>query len=158
MLRMSKITDYGIVLLVQLANEPENTTQNARELAATAHLPLPIVSKTLKALTRRGLLVSHRGVKGGFELARRADQISVADVIDALEGPIGITECAVGAGQCDRELHCNVREPWQQINQVLTSTLRSIRISDLCAGAQTSGDMLVNSRGELDRSLAEKTH
>src|SRR2546429_448899 len=85
MIRMSKLTDYGIVLLAHLARNPTRATCNARCLASEAHLPVPTVSKILKALARAGLLVAHRGVKGGFSLARRPEEISMAQIISAME-------------------------------------------------------------------------
>ena len=92
MIRITKQTDYGIVLLTHLAAHPDRHF-NAPELAAEARLPLPMVSKILKLLAREGLLASHRGVKGGYSLARPAEEISMAEIIAALEGPIAITEC-----------------------------------------------------------------
>src|SRR5690349_20359998 len=101
MIRMTRLTDYGIVLLTHFARHPERLTRNAPELAAVAHLPLPTVSKILKILAREGLLVPHRGAKGGFSLARAADEITIADVISALEGPIALTECSAhGSDRC----------------------------------------------------------
>jgi len=134
MLRISKITDYGIVLLTELARAGPDETQAARELACEAQLPLPVVSKTLKALARHGLLLSHRGAKGGFSLALPPERIAVADVIDALEGPLALTECSVAAGECSRETICGVREPWQYINGVIVQALRHVTLADLIAG------------------------
>jgi FeS assembly SUF system regulator len=137
---MSRLTDYGIVLLTQLAADaaqaeapgPLEPVHNARELAARAGLPLPVVSKILKTLTREGLLHSHRGVKGGYALVRRPEDISVASIIDALEGPIALTECGTEAhGVCAREARCAVRQPWQQINREVRRTLERVRLSDL---------------------------
>jgi len=133
MLRISKITDYGIVLLTELARGGAGELHNARALAETAKLPLPVVSKTLKALTRHGLLVSQRGAKGGFSLARAPERIGVAEVIDALEGPVGLTECSAHAGGCQRESICGVREPWQHINHVIVRALRRVTLADLIA-------------------------
>ena len=131
MLRMSRITDYGNVLLTHLAaGEPERP-HNARELADAAHLPQPVVSKILKALAREGFLASHRGTKGGYSLARPATEVSVVDVIDALEGPIALTQCGVGA--CEREASCRVRAPWQRINSLVRKSLEGVRLSDLVA-------------------------
>jgi FeS assembly SUF system regulator len=131
MLRMSRLTDYGIVLLTQLAGSAADQVHNARELADEAGLPLPVVSKILKALTREGFLHSQRGSKGGYALARPPEQISVAAVIDALEGPIAITECGVHPGACERESRCAVRAPWQQINRAVRHTLEGVRLSEL---------------------------
>lgn len=133
MLRMSRITDYGIVLLTHLAADaPDEAVHNARELAARAGLPLPVVSKILKALTREGFLLSQRGAKGGYTLSRPPEAISVASIIDALEGPIALTECGTELhGACERELRCAVRQPWQQINREVRRALEKVRLSDL---------------------------
>ncbi|RIL03519.1 MAG: SUF system Fe-S cluster assembly regulator [Proteobacteria bacterium] len=131
MLRMSRLTDYGIVLLTHLAAGDPQRQHNARELAEAAHLPLPVVSKILKVLTREGFLVSSRGVKGGYSLARTPAEVSVVDVIDALEGPIALTAC--GSGSCEREASCRVRAPWQRINRVVRKSLEDVRLADLVA-------------------------
>ena len=89
MIKLSKTTDYGIVLLAQLAGAEAGRSLNARELAAGSDLPVPMVSKVLKALAREGLLVSQRGAKGGYSLARPPEELPVADVIRVLEGPLG---------------------------------------------------------------------
>lgn len=130
MLRISRLTDYGIVLLAHLARTPE-ATHNARELADVAALPFPVVSKILKSLTHEELLVSHRGAKGGYALARGAEEISVAQIIAALEGPIALTECTLGPGHCDQESSCMTRSPWQHINQAINQELRRITLADL---------------------------
>lgn len=133
MLRMSRITDYGIVLLTHLAADgPDEAVHNARELAARAGLPLPVVSKILKTLAREGFLHSQRGAKGGYALSRAPEEISVAAVIDALEGPIALTECGTELhGACEREARCAVRQPWQQINREVRKALSKVRLSDL---------------------------
>src|ERR1041384_3864978 len=110
MIRMTRLTDYGIMLLTLFARDAKRPVRSARDLAAEAHLPLPTVSKLLKVLARHGLLEAHRGVKGGFRLARPAEEIAVSDIIHALEGPIGVTECSSHGGQCDIERFCIVRD------------------------------------------------
>ena len=142
MIRLSRLSDYGIVLMAQLAGRAGGAPSNAREVAAEAHLPLPVVSKVLKALARRGLLVSHRGAKGGFSLARPPAEITAAEMIAALEGPIGLTECAAHPGQCVQEASCHVREPWQRINSVVRRALAEVTLADLVTHAPPAGDML----------------
>lgn len=129
MLRMSRLTDYGIVLLTHLASARIDEVHNARELSQSAHLPLPVVSKLLKVLTREGFLVSQRGAKGGYSLAKRPEDVTVVAVIDALEGPIALTEC--GAGTCERESSCVARAPWQRINRAVRKSLEGVRLADL---------------------------
>lgn len=135
MIRLSRITDYGIVLMTQLAQLPEGETQNAREAAEAAGLPQPVVSKVLKELARGELLESQRGAKGGFRLARPPEEISVPQMIAVLEGPIALTDCTLHEGACAQEASCHVREPWQRINQVVESALDRISLADLAAPA-----------------------
>jgi FeS assembly SUF system regulator len=137
MIRLSRITDYGIVLMAHLAACPQGAPHNARELAAETRLPLPVVSKVLKALARAGLLVSQRGSKGGYALARAAQGITVPQMISALEGPIGLTECAQHPGACPQEAGCHVRAPWQRISRAVQSTLDRITLADLVSPSQS---------------------
>lgn len=131
MLRMTKQADYGIVLLTHLAAERDRRA-SAPDLAAETSIPLPMVSKILKLLVRAGLLTSHRGVKGGYTLARRPSTISVASMIEALDGPIAFTECIDEApGECSQESVCGIKENWQKINDVVRQALESISLSDL---------------------------
>jgi FeS assembly SUF system regulator len=131
MFRISRLTDYGIVVMTHLAVSEDDDTQNARELASCAGLPVPVVSKLLKSLTRAGLLVSQRGAKGGYGLARSANEISVVEMITALEGPVAITECATHAGTCAQAPTCHVRDPWRQINGAVTAALDHVTLADL---------------------------
>ncbi len=131
MIRMTRLTDYGIVLLTLFARDPKRPMRSARDLAAEAHLPAPTVSKLLKVLARHGLLEAHRGVKGGFNLARPASEITVADVVAALEGPIGVTECTAHAGRCAIERFCIVRSNWRKINRVVEDALRGISLAEM---------------------------
>lgn len=138
MIRLSRLTDYGIVLMAHLAEREraegeEVVTHNAREVSTETGLPLPVVSKILKSLARSGLLVSHRGAKGGYALARPAEAITVPDMIAVLEGPIALTECAHHPGACEKESSCHVREPWQRINQAVHQALEGITLADLVA-------------------------
>ena len=130
MIRITKQTDYGIVLLTHLAVHPERQ-YNAPDLAAEAHLPLPMVSKILKLLAREGLLASHRGVKGGYSLARQPEAISMAEIIAALEGPIAITECISVEGDCSHEPLCPVRSNWRRINQAVRTALAGITLAEM---------------------------
>ena len=135
MIRLTRISDYGIVLMTQLAAGGNHAPRNARQVATAARLPLPVVRKILKVLTREGLLASHRGSKGGYSLARSPEQISAAEMIAALDGPIGLTECAIHPGQCEQEPSCHVREPWKRINAVVHHALNSVTLAELARPA-----------------------
>ncbi len=131
MIRMTKQADYGIVLMAHMASLPDRLFSAAR-IAHEAQLPPPTVSKILKILARDGLLDSHRGVKGGYILARAAEEISVADIISALDGPIGITECICDTpGECWHESICPVRDNWQRINQAIRQALEAITLAEM---------------------------
>ena len=129
---MTRLTDYGIVLLSYFARDTGRALHNARDIAKAARLPLPTVNKILKALTRKGLLLSHRGVKGGYSLARRPEEISMADIITATEGPVAITQCTVSLpGNCAQEFSCPIHLNWQKINDAIRQALESVNLSEM---------------------------
>ncbi len=131
MLRVTKLADYGIVMLTYVASH-SGATHNARDIAREVRLPLPVVSKVLKQLVREGLLVSHRGIKGGYSLARDPGDITVAQIIRALEGPIAVTECTDSSrSDCDIETRCPVRTNWFMINQAIHGALEKITLSEM---------------------------
>jgi len=130
MLRMSKLTDYGTLVLAQLANEQAGLA-SAGQVADATHIAQPTVSKLLKSLTRAGLVISGRGTHGGYALARPPEQISAAEIIDALEGPVAITECSSINGSCDIEQFCRVGRAWQRINHSIRTALQDVSLADL---------------------------
>lgn len=130
MLRMSKLTDYGTVVMTYLACAPERL-HVASEIARQVRVAAPTVSKVLKTLVRAGLVASHRGTKGGYTLARPARHITVAEIIDALEGPIGLTECSTQPGQCVQETSCSVRGNWQRINLAVRTALEGVTLAEM---------------------------
>jgi FeS assembly SUF system regulator len=154
MIRITKLTDYGIVLLTHLAGQPERQF-NAPDLAAEAQLPLPMVSKVLKLLVREGLLISHRGVKGGYSLGRPPREISMAEIIAALEGPIAITECIDEAGDCFHEPICQVRSNWQRINAAVRSALAGITLAEMALPLSAHGESKLVTLGGGHRELAQ---
>jgi len=131
MIRMTKQADYGTVLLTFFAREHDKSMLSARDLAGRAQLPLPTVTKILKMLARGGVLVSHRGVKGGYSLARPAERITVAEIITALEGPIAITQCSLNARGCDQEPVCPVRPNWQRIDHAVRHALDEVTLAEM---------------------------
>jgi FeS assembly SUF system regulator len=130
MLRMSKLTDYGTMVLAQLAASGQGWT-TAHEVAVATHLGQPTVSKLLKSLARAGLVTSTRGAQGGYALARPARAISAAEILDALEGPVAITECSSSRGCCDLESFCRVGSAWQRINHSIRRALEDVTLADL---------------------------
>lgn len=129
--RLNKLTDYGIVLMTYVAGNPHPSLHTARAMAAGTQMHAATVGKIVRELVDHGLLVSHRGVKGGYSLGRPPDKISVADIIDALEGPIGFTECYSTPGCCELEPSCTVKSNSQVISRALRRTLEDIRLTDL---------------------------
>ena len=133
MIRITRQTDYGIMLLAYLASRPPERILTARDAARECRLPVPMVSKILKALAREGILRSHRGVKGGYGLARSPDEVTVGSVIGALEGPIGMTACSSEPGSCEQEPLCPVRIHWQKITHAVRGALERIPLSEMIA-------------------------
>jgi len=129
MLRMSKLTDYGLVLLTHLAQGGTPGVRTAQELARCSRVPLPTVSKILKELSKAGVVVSHRGRRGGYSLARPPDAISVASVVEALEGPVALTECSVHDGGCSLEPTCLAKSHWGPISRAIQRTLERLPLS-----------------------------
>ena len=131
MIRLARLTDYGIMLVTLLARDRHAVPLSARDVADKSRLPRPTVSKLLKALAHGGILETHRGVRGGYRLAKPPEQINVADIIAALEGPIGITECTAHPGQCGVEPLCPVRTNWRRINRAVLDALQGISLAEM---------------------------
>ncbi len=131
MIRITRETDYGIVLRTIMARATDRSF-SAASLAKEGGLPLPMVSKILKLLARAHLLASQRGARGGYSLARPAQYISAAEIIDALEGPIAITECSSGLpSACVHQEHCNVSSHWHRINSAVREALDNISLFEM---------------------------
>jgi FeS assembly SUF system regulator len=135
MLRVSKLTDYATVVMTVLAGVASSSGRDAvvsaQEIGTRAHLEAPTVSKLLKQLAHAGLVASLRGVNGGYRLARPAEQITIAQIVTAMEGPIGMTECSAHSGLCGHEPHCGVRVNWQHINQAIAQALAGVTVADM---------------------------
>ena len=130
MLRISKLTDYGTVLLAHLAAQ-DDAVCSAADVANATGIAVPTVSKLLKSLGRSGLVTSTRGSSGGYQLARDPREISAADIIDALEGPVSITECSASDSQCEHEGVCSVGGAWQKVNIAIRRALDDVSLNDL---------------------------
>lgn len=130
MLRVGKLTDYATVVMTSFARQPQRL-HSANEIAVELGLALPTVSKVLKALVQHGLLASHRGAKGGYSLAAAPEEISVAQIIAAIEGPIALTECSDTSGLCGQEPQCSVRGNWLRINSAVRDALERVTLAEL---------------------------
>ena len=130
MLRVTKLTDYASVVLTVLASDPA-TVLSASELADRAGLEMPTVAKLLKPLAQAGLVEGFRGANGGYKLARDAADISLVEIVEAMEGPLGMTECSVHSGQCGIEHSCGVRANWRRINDVVADALRGVSLAQM---------------------------
>jgi FeS assembly SUF system regulator len=131
MIRMSKLTDYAIVILAHLARG--GGTLTAHDLAGRSRVPLPTVSKLCKELAKAGLVVSHRGRHGGYGLARPPEQISIAEIVEALEGPIALTECSQHgvAPICDLDAICVAKATWDPVSRAIHGALANLPLSAL---------------------------
>ena len=131
MLRLSKKTDYALIALKDLASNPAGASSSAREIAARYNIPVELMAKVLQRLARRGLLASHHGKRGGYDLARPANMISVADVIQAVDGPVAVTACSDIDESCEQYSTCNVRDPLWRLKDRIVRTLAEFTIDEL---------------------------
>ena len=147
MLRLSKRSDYALIALRHLAT-PAAKSASARELAERFNIPVELLAKVLQKLVRAGLLTSHQGIRGGYVLARPALEISVADIIVAVDGPLTVTACSDEDQTCDQYLHCNVRDPLWRLKDRIVGALTSCTLAELATdppvGAQPV--MLISKR------------
>ena len=130
MLRVSRLTDYGTMILGCLAQGDEQSLSATRIAKATG-LRLPTAQKLLKQLAGGGLVRSERGATGGYRLARPAGDINAAEILEALEGPMALTECSHAESQCELESFCSVGGAWQQINRAIRGALTEVTLADL---------------------------
>lgn len=131
MLKLSRMIDYGVVVLSQMANRRDVLT-TAPELAEATGLPAPMVSKVLKSLARSDLVTSHRGVHGGYSLSRGPEEISVAAIVEALEGPVALTACVEASdAHCQVESLCPIRGGWEKVNDAIRDALEAVSLADL---------------------------
>ena len=139
MLRLSKKADYALMAMKHLAlrgNGAAGGSSSAREIAEQYDIPIELLAKVLQRLVRGGLLASHQGTRGGYQLARSAQQISVADVIQAIDGPVTVTACSTDEGaSCEQFAKCNVRDPLWRVRERILSALGECTIAELAGDA-----------------------
>ena len=134
MLRVTRLTDYATVVLTVLATRP-GVVLSAVELADAAGLEVPTVAKVLKPLAQAGLVEGFRGAGGGYRLVRDAADISLVEIVEAMEGPLGMTECSLHAGNCGIQHSCGVRANWRRINDVVADALRGVTLAQMAEEA-----------------------
>tara|TARA_Y100001970_G_scaffold232931_1_gene290153 strand:+ start:792 stop:1244 length:453 start_codon:yes stop_codon:yes gene_type:complete len=130
-MKINKLTDYSIVIMTNMIIKNEQAMYTAKELSDFTDIPLPTVTRILKMLSNGKLLESQRGPQGGYSLAKNAADISVAEVIETMEGPIALTECASDDCGCSFEPSCVVGKPWQKINKAVNDVLQNITLSEM---------------------------
>ncbi|RMH62043.1 MAG: SUF system Fe-S cluster assembly regulator [Zetaproteobacteria bacterium] len=130
MLRLTRLTDYGILLMTHMPR-PGGALVSSQELAEATRVPATTVSKLLQSLLAAGLLESVRGAHGGYRLARAPEEISVCDIIDCFEGHLALTECNLEDGQCDQSPVCSTIGSWKKINRAVREALASISLADM---------------------------
>ena len=131
MIKLSRLTDYGVVVMSQMAQDMA-VTRTAPELAAASGVPAPTVAKLLKLLVKVGLVESWRGVNGGYALTRGIDEITAADIIEALEGPVALTACVDGSdADCGVESLCPMRGGWEKVNRAVRAALEEVTLAEL---------------------------
>src|SRR6476469_971134 len=134
MLRLSKKADYALIAMKHLAADAPSGTASAREIAERYTIPLELLAKVLQQLTRRGFLVSQMGIHGGYHLARATTSVSVADIIEAIDGPLAITACGPADERCEQFSKCNVTDPLWRVKARIVEVLQTISISDMARG------------------------
>jgi Rrf2 family protein len=133
MLRLSKKTDYALMAMMHLAAHADRGAASARDIAEQYDIPLELLAKVLQQLMRKGFLKSQHGTRGGYHLARPAATVSVADIVEAIDGPLSITHCGVSE-DCDQFSKCNVRHPLWQIRERIISALAGCTLAEMATG------------------------
>ena len=139
MLRITRLTDYATVALTAMACE-QAAVLSASALAERTGLESSTVAKVLKPLAQAGLVQAYRGANGGYRLARAPQEIGLVEILEAMEGPLAMTECSIHDGQCGLEQDCRVRPNWRRINDVVMEALRGVSLADLCRTPAVAAD------------------
>lgn len=138
-MRLSHLADYAVVLMTAAARRPVGERLSATELSLDTGVPLPTAQKLMGQLATAGLLASARGASGGFSLTRSACEISLADIVEAVEGPIAMTVCSEGRHDCALDAHCRVKPHIGMVGQAVRGALGAVRLNSLCGPASAGG-------------------
>src|SRR6478736_7408632 len=139
MLRLSKKADYALMAMKHLATRTDLASASAREIAEQYDIPIELMAKVLQRLARRGLLTSHQGTRGGYRLSRAASAISVADIIQAIDGPLTVTACSTEAENCGQYSKCSIRDPLWRIKDRIVSALATCSLQEMSADVPLEG-------------------
>jgi Rrf2 family protein len=137
-MQLTRAADYAVRVMVHLASLPAGERATRVEMAENGDVPEAFLSKILQSLTRAGLIVSHRGMSGGYVLGRAAEEVSVLDIVEAIEGPMQLNACVGPNSTCDRSTWCPVHPVWERAQEALTAVLRSETIASLAGRGRTS--------------------
>lgn len=151
MLRISRLTDYAVVLATELGRHEVPVAVS--DLSARTDIPAPTASKVLKTLAKAGVVVSARGATGGYRLASSAARMPIVRVIEAIEGPIAVTECADAETTCEHGRSCDVRANWQRINRAVHDALAAITIADMTSPTIDGGKLVPLLRSARDAEI-----
>src|SRR3954454_2061027 len=141
MLRLSKKADYALMAMKHLAVRTDAASASAREIAEQYDIPIELMAKVLQQLARRGLLTSHQGTRGGYQLSKPTTAISVADIIQAIDGPLTVTACSTDDEQCGQFNRCNVRDPLWRIKDRIISALETVSLAEISSEVPLPSDV-----------------
>ncbi|HEY2434509.1 MAG TPA: Rrf2 family transcriptional regulator [Vicinamibacterales bacterium] len=141
MLRLSKKADYALIAMKHLATHSDVASASARAIAEEYNIPLELMAKVLQVLARRGLLASHQGTRGGYTLSKPTSAISVADIIQAIDGPLTVTACSTEDEQCEQFHRCNVRDPLWRIKDRIITALETVSLAEISSEVPVPPDV-----------------
>ena len=151
MFKINRLTDYSTVVMSYLAVEPKKV-HHAKDITLHTNINQPTVSKILKMLAKAKLLISHRGINGGYQLAKSPENISISEVVIAIEGMVGLTECSMNHSNCNIQNVCHIRSNWRHISDIIQQMLQNITLADL-AKPMLPSEMHI--RANLNKSSKE---
>jgi len=150
MLRLSKKADYALMAMKHLATHTDVASTSARAIAEEYNIPLELMAKVLQILARCGLLASHQGTRGGYTLSKAPASISVADIIQAIDGPLTVTACSTDDEQCEQFNRCNVRDPLWKIKDRIITALETVSLAEIASDVPLPSDVAhVSFRGRI---------
>lgn len=130
-MQLTRQGDYAIRTVLELAARPQDELVPVKEIASNQDVPLQFLNKIVQSLVKSGIVITVRGSKGGVKLGRAADQITLRDVVEAVEGPIALNRCVIREGACGREGFCRVHHVWRRAQAALLGYLEGVTFADL---------------------------